>query len=56
MALGPSSLAQLPASDCRDLNFIGRVVRRSPCYRMKLGTDLTQIPGTIGQLLNQLNP
>lgn len=55
MALGPSSLAQLPTSGPRDLNFIGRLVRRTPCFRMNLGTDLVQIPQAIGQLLNQLN-
>ena len=56
MALAPSSLAQLPASGPRDLNFIGRLIRRSPCYRMSLGTDLAQIPRAIGRLLSQLNP
>jgi hypothetical protein len=55
MALGPSSLAQLPASGRRDLNFIGQVVRRSPCYRMNLGTDLAQIPRAISHLLDRLN-
>lgn len=55
MALGPSSLAQLPTSGPRDLNFIGRLVRRSPCFAMNLGTDLAQIPRAIGQLLDRLN-
>ena len=56
LALGPSSLAQLPTSGRGDLNFIGGLVRRSPCFRMKLGTDIAQIPRVIGQLLSQLNP
>jgi hypothetical protein len=55
MALGPSSLAQLPASGPRDLTAIAQVVRGSPCFRLKLGTDLTQIPCAIGQLLGQLS-
>jgi hypothetical protein len=55
MALGPSSLAQLPASGSLDLNAIAQVVRGSPCFRLKLGTDLTQIPGAICQLLTQLS-
>ena len=55
MAMGPSSLAQLPASGSQDLNSIAQVVRGSPCFRMNLGTDLTQIPRAICQLLTQLN-
>lgn len=55
MALGPSSLAQLPTSGPRDLDFIGRLVRRTPCFRMDLGADLAQIPCAILQLLGQLN-
>jgi hypothetical protein len=56
MALGPSSLAQLPASGPWDLSAIAQLVRSSPCFRLQLGTDLTQIPGAIGQLLSQLSP
>jgi hypothetical protein len=55
MALGPSSLAQLPASGPQDLHAIAQVVRSSPCFRMNLGTDLTQIPGAIGELLSRLS-
>jgi hypothetical protein len=55
MALGPSSLAQLPASGPRDLTSIAQVVRSSPCFRLMLGTDLTQIPCAIRQLLSQLS-
>jgi hypothetical protein len=55
MAMGPSSLAQLPASGPQDLKSIARVVRSSPCYELKLGTDLAQIPRTISHLLSQLN-
>ena len=55
MAIGPSSLAQLPASGPRDLHAIAQVVRGSPCFRLNLGTDLTQIPSAIGQLLSSLS-
>jgi hypothetical protein len=55
MAMGPSSLAQLPASGSQDLNSIAQVVRGSPCFRLKLGTDLKQIPRAICQLLTQLS-
>lgn len=54
MALGPSSMAQLPHSGSRDLAFIARLVRRFPCYRLNVGTDLSQIPDAIGRLLEQL--
>ena len=51
MALGPSSLAQLPSSGPGDLNRIAQLIRRSPCFRIKLGTDLAQIPRSIEELL-----
>ena len=55
MALGPSSLAQLPASGPSDLNSIARLVSSTPCFRLNVGTDLTQIPDAIGELLGRLN-
>lgn len=55
MALGPSTLAQLPASGSKDLDSIARLVRSLPCFRMNLGTDLTRIAPAITSLLNQLN-
>ncbi len=53
MALGPSSLAQLPASGPDDLRQIAQLIRSAPCFRIRLGTDLAQIPRAIEQLLNQ---
>lgn len=55
MAMGPSSLAQLPTSGRRDLNSIAQVVSTSPCFRLKLGTELSQIPLAISQLLTELS-
>lgn len=55
MALGPSTLAQLPASGRKDLDSIARLVGSLPCFRMNLGTDLSQIAPAISGLLNQLN-
>lgn len=55
MAMGPSSLAQLPTSGLPDLNSIAQVVRSSPCFRLQLGTELSQIPRAISQLLSQLS-
>ncbi len=56
MALGPSSLAQLPASGRKDLDIVGHVVRELPCFRLNLGTDLSQIAPAITNLLGQINP
>ena len=53
MALGPSSLAQLPSSGPGDLKQIAQLIRSVPCFRIKLGTCLEQIPRVIEQLLNQ---
>jgi hypothetical protein len=53
MALGPSSMAQLPTSDGRDLDRIAQLVRSTPCFRLKLGTDLAQIPCVISDFLGR---
>jgi hypothetical protein len=53
MALGPSSLAQLPASGGGDLKRIAGLIQGTPCYRIELGTDLQQIPRAIEELLSQ---
>jgi hypothetical protein len=54
MALGPSTLAQLPASGGKDLESMARLVRSLPCFRMNLGTDLSRIAPAISGLLNHL--
>jgi hypothetical protein len=54
MAIAPSTLAQLPASGRKDLQFLGNLARRVPCYRLLLGTDLRQVPGRISELLQTL--
>jgi hypothetical protein len=55
MSLGPSSMAQLPVSGPGDLSRIAKLVHATPCFRLKLGTDLAQIPQAIGNLLADLN-
>ncbi len=51
MAIAPSTLSQLPASGKRDLEFLGHLARRVPCYRMEAGTALRRIPEKISELL-----
>jgi len=53
MALGPSSLAQLPCSGPDDLKQIAELIRGTPCHRIDLGTDLEQIPRAIEELLSE---
>ncbi len=52
LALGPSTLAQLPASGPEDLACVGTLVRSLPSYKLLVGTDLSQIPAAIEGLLN----
>ncbi len=51
-ALAPWTLSQLPASGAEDLRFLGELVRRIPCYRLQLGSDLARIPGVIAGVLD----
>ncbi len=51
MAIAPSTLSQLPASGKRDLEFLGNLARRVPCYRIEVGTALRRIPEKISELL-----
>src|SRR5581483_3239536 len=50
-ALAPSTMAQLPASGAGDLEFMSEMIRRLPCYRLRAGTDIAQIPNAIAELL-----
>jgi hypothetical protein len=54
MAIAPSTLSQLPSSGRGDLQFLGELTRRVPCYRIMLGTDLQQVPQRISELLSSL--
>lgn len=50
-ALAPSTMAQMPASDGSDLSFMAEMVRRVPCYHLRAGTDISQIPAGVAELL-----
>lgn len=53
-ALAPTTLFQLPGSGQRAFLAMAGIIRGIPCYRLSLGTDLRQIPGTIASLLSEL--
>lgn len=53
-ALAPSSVLQLPGGGATAMAMLGRLVRTTPCIELRLGTDLTRIPGRIDDLLQQL--
>ena len=54
MALAPSTLSQLPVSGREDLRFLGNMARRVPCYQLRLGSDIRQVPVKILHLLQTL--
>ena len=53
-ALAPSTMAQLPASGAEDLRFLKELVQSLPSWVLEVGSDLTQIPDTIQDLLARL--
>ena len=52
-ALGISTLIQLPRADISAAMRIQMLARALPCYTLQLGTDLTQIPHRIAELIAQ---
>ncbi len=50
-AIAPSTLAQLPASGAEDLHFLKSLVGSLPVRTLEVGTDLSQIPVVIKNLL-----
>ena len=54
MSIAPTTLSQLPFSGREDLQFLGAMARRVPCFRLLLGSDLSQIPARILELLDSL--
>jgi hypothetical protein len=51
--LAPSTLFQLSGAGSLDFSNLSRIVRNVPSYSLKLGTDLSQIPGAIARLLSE---
>ena len=53
-AIGPSTIAQLPASDASDLRRLKEFAGSLPAWFLEVGTDLPQIPATIQELLARM--
>jgi hypothetical protein len=51
LALVPSTVAQLPFSGQADCLRLAALADKVPAYRLYLGSDLSQIPALIGELL-----
>ncbi len=51
--LAPSTILQLPADGARTLASLASLCRRVPCFRLDVGTDLSQIPRAIERLLER---
>ena len=50
-ALAPSTILQLPYAGKETFHALARILQRVPVFRLELGTDLSQIPGTIRNYL-----
>ena len=53
-ALAPSTLLQLPGSGEETMGFLSALVRRVPCYKLKAGTRLEDIPARVHALLEEI--
>jgi len=53
LALAPSTVFQLSGSTSEDLSRMRRVVSTLPCYSLELGSDRSQVPHTIRELLDK---
>jgi hypothetical protein len=54
LASAPSTIFQLPGAGHQAFRVLGDLVRQVPSYILEVGTDLSQIPGTILNLLSEL--
>jgi hypothetical protein len=52
IALAPSTLFQMPGASRDGFQQLAQVVKQLPCYKLLLGTDLSQIPPAILQILS----
>jgi hypothetical protein len=50
-AIGPSTIFQLPGAGLREFQVLARLVREVPVLTLEVGTDLSQIPTVIADLL-----
>ena len=54
--LAPSTIVQLPGAGQAALHTMAQLIRRLPCYRLEVGTDVTKIPQAIEDLLALVEP
>lgn len=52
-ALAPSTIVQLPGAGQTALRMMSQLVKQVPCYILKVGTDLHNIPGAILKVLSR---
>lgn len=52
VAVAPSTTFQLPGAHAQTIRQLSQVLRQIPCYWLRLGTELAQIPPVIEKLLN----
>lgn len=52
-ALAPSTLFQLAYTNSQTLNLLAKLIKKCPCYYLKLGSHLDSIPEVIGNFLSQ---
>jgi hypothetical protein len=53
-ALAPTSAEHLPGYSAELFTKVGRLVRSLPCFDLRAGTDLAQIPHRISELIGEL--
>lgn len=53
-ALAPSTIFQLSGAGHDALQFMVELVKRLPCYHLEVGTDLSEVPNVILDLLSEL--
>lgn len=50
-ALAPSTVLQLPGTGAATMRSLAAAARSVPCFRLEVGTDPTQVPAAISELL-----
>jgi hypothetical protein len=51
LALGTSSMLQIPSPGMRGFDRMGQLIEQVPCYRLGLGLDLESIPFRVGEIV-----
>jgi len=51
--MAPSTIFQLTKTGAKTFQLLAKITRQTPCYYLKLGTDLKQIPNVIIDFLER---